>query len=209
MKHLKLLAAFLVILIFKPYFSEANENVAEILSEEEMEASKLVDEINHQRIIESNKMSEANWKHDSNITKENAENKRNAQEKYASFTKTNALNLMKFNTQAFKNESLKRMIGKLTNIADSILDTEDFLELEDAIMRMKTRYAKAKVPSITDKSVLLSLEPELTMILSKSRNADELKYYWANWYDLTGAPSREDFFKYVELRNKAARTNSK
>lgn len=209
MKHLKLLAAFLVVLIFKPNFTRANENVVENISEEENEASKLVDEINHQRTVEANKLSEANWKHDSQITKENAENKRNAQEKYASFTKTNALHLMKFKPETFKNESLKRMIKKLTNIGDSILDTEDFLELEDAIMRMKTRYAKAKVQGISNRLNLLSLEPELTVILSKSRNADELKYYWANWYDLTGEPSREDFFKYVELRNKAARINSK
>lgn len=198
MKHLRLL-----VLVYSFIFC------AKVQANEEHEASQLVDELNSQGLKELHMVAIANWNHDSNITKETAQAQREAQERYAKFSKANALKLLNFHTENFKNESLKRMIKRLTKIDDSILDTEDFLALKDATNRMKTRYAKAKVPSIHDPSTLLGLEPELTMILAKSRNPEELKYYWTNWYDLTGEPNREDFFKYVEIKNKAAKINSK
>lgn len=50
---------------------------------------------------------------------------------------------------------------------------------------------------------------ELTEILSKSEDPEELKYYWTQWYDMAGTPVRSLFDKYVELNKEAAVLNSK
>lgn len=50
---------------------------------------------------------------------------------------------------------------------------------------------------------------ELTEILSKSEDPEELKYYWTQWYDKAGTPVRSLFDKYVELNKEAAVLNSK
>lgn len=201
MKHLKYLF-WLLLAVFATIKIQC-----EPISDEEKEASRLIQEINHKLMKETNLLSEASWNYESNLTRENAVIKKEVQEKFAAFTKTFAMELLRFKVHNFKNETLKRMILKVTNIDDSILDPIDYSLMEDVIMTMKATYAMAKVPKLDDKKQLLSLEPEITNILAKSKDPEELKYYWKSWYDLTGKPSEENFFKYVELRNKAARLN--
>lgn len=45
--------------------------------------------------------------------------------------------------------------------------------------------------------------------MAESENPDELKYYWEQWYNLAGTPTKKDFAAYVRLKNAAARLNSK
>ena len=47
-------------------------------------------------------------------------------------------------------------------------------------------YSTAKVPDFKDKSKMLSLDPELSMILAKSRDHEELEYYWTQWREVSG-----------------------
>lgn len=176
---------------------------------EEREALELVQEINYKQIIEVNRLTQAEWNYVTNLTTENAAKKQFAAEEYAKFIKNSAMMLLNFNTADFKNATLKRIIDKLTNIGDAILDPLDFNKMKDSIMKMQSNYATAKVPSFTDKNIMYSLEPEITTILESSRNPDELKYYWEQWYELTGKPSRGNFYKYCNLRNKAAKKLSK
>jgi peptidyl-dipeptidase A len=44
-------------------------------------------------------------------------------------------------------------------------------------------------------------------VISTSRDYDELEYIWQSWRDVSGAKMREDYKKYVELSNLAARKN--
>lgn len=179
------------------------------LDREEKEASELVQEINNKQIIEVNRVTLADWNYVTNLTTENAAKKQFAAEEYAKFVKNSAMKLLKFNSADFMNATLKRIIDKLTNIGDAILDSTDFNKMKDAVMTMQSNYATAKVPSFADKNIMYSLEPEITTILESSRNVDELKYYWEQWYELTGKPSRGNFYKYINLRNKAAKKLSK
>lgn len=49
---------------------------------------------------------------------------------------------------------------------------------------------------------------ELTEILLKSEDPEELKYYWTQWYDLAGTPTRHDFEAYLRLNKEAALLNN-
>lgn len=98
---------------------------------------------------------------------------------------------------------------------------------------MQSNYAKVRVCSFTNRTKCdLQLEPgnfgtqamcrdrcfifslflfcvsEITEILLKSEDPEELKYYWTQWYDKAGTPVRSLFDKYVELNKEAAVLNS-
>ena len=95
-------------------------------------------------------------------------------------------------------------------MGDSILPIDKFKQLQDSLSNMQTNYAKVKICSFEDNTKCdLSIEPHLLEIFSKSRNADELKYYWLQWYNLAGTTVKGDFAKYVQLKNEAAVLNSK
>ena len=43
--------------------------------------------------------------------------------------------------------------------------------------------------------------------MAGSRDYDELTWAWKAWRDAAGAPAKEDYVRYVELKNKAAKAN--
>lgn len=200
MKHLKVLICFLATFIAVIKCSSVEQD--------EKEASKLVQELNGKQLVEGNKMSEASWNYESNMTQANEDRKMEVQKAFAEFVKNNAIKLLQFQFNDFQNATLKRMMKSLTNIGDAILDEPDFVAIKQAVLRMQTNYATAKVPSYKDEKILFSLEPEITNVFETSTDPDELKHYWKAWYNLAGKPNRKDFWKYVNLRNKAAWKNS-
>ncbi|CAG2064501.1 unnamed protein product, partial [Timema podura] len=53
----------------------------------------------------------------------------------------------------------------------------------------------------------LKLEPELTVIMARSRDWDELQYVWAEWRRKSGQKIRDLYEQLVELSNQAAKLN--
>jgi peptidyl-dipeptidase A len=53
----------------------------------------------------------------------------------------------------------------------------------------------------------LTLDPEISAIMTKSQDYDELKWAWEQWREKSGKLMRGDYKKYVELVNKAATLN--
>lgn len=174
---------------------------------DENEAKAYVDKI----CLELSKMhyetTVKSWDFASNITDYNQKQKVDANQKMAKFSKTVAKTLLEYDFKNFENATLKRLIGKLADNGDEMLEPEDYRELQNQITKMQNNYAKVKIPGFKDKSKLLELEPEITEIFETSTDPEELKYYWTQWYDLAGTPVKDEFFKYAELKNKAARLN--
>jgi peptidyl-dipeptidase A len=50
----------------------------------------------------------------------------------------------------------------------------------------------------------LKLEPDLTRIMEKSRNEEELRHVWSEFREKVGPPIRNTFMRYVDLANQAA-----
>ena len=48
---------------------------------------------------------------------------------------------------------------------------------------------------------------DLTRIMARSKDIDELTHVWQHWHQQTGRPLRSKFIRYVELSNEAARLN--
>ena len=78
---------------------------------------------------------------------------------------------------------------------------------------MEQNYAEMRVikysnNSMEDELEYLSLYPDISKIMEKSRDPEELKYYWMEWYTELGRQNKKKYFDYVELRNEAAKLNS-
>lgn len=178
-------------------------------NDDEAKAMIIVNKICKEMSMQLNKATEASWKYATNLTEENERENAKEQENYAIYIKNAAEDLSTFDYKSFKNETLKRLIKSLTNIGDAKLSDDDFREVQDAVLRMQSVYSKVKIPSFKDNTKFVSLEPEITEVFANSHNPEELKYYWVKWYDAAGTANKKDFFKYVELRNKAAKLNGK
>jgi len=62
---------------------------------------------------------------------------------------------------------------------------------------------------ITGLPMILTLFAELTVVMGRSRDWDELQFSWIEWRRLTGQKMRDLFEQVVDLSNQAARLNRK
>ena len=178
-------------------------------STDESEGVELMKVLNKEFINAKFKVAEAEWNFVCNITNATASMKTKGQHDYAMFREAKGEDLRHYDFNSFQNESLKRQMKKLANMGDSLLDDESFMFIKSAIDSMQEVYAKTKIPSYQDASIMMSLEPEITEIIKNSRDPEEMKYYWTQWHDKVGTRNKKAFFKYAEIRNEAAQLNSK
>lgn len=54
----------------------------------------------------------------------------------------------------------------------------------------------------------LRLQPDLTNIMAKSRNWDELQHIWMEWRRNTGQNMKDTYEQLVAISNEAAKLNS-
>lgn len=182
-----------------PFISDSVENVAKVY----------VDSLDNNRTIIKNQAALASWDYESDITDEHEKINKEMEIKSAAFDKTIANQLKTYQWQNFMDEDLKRKIKKLTDLGDSALSEERFSDLQDEITEMQSNFAKIKICSYKiSEQCNLSLEPDITEIFSKSRDPLELEYYWLQWYNLAGTPVKNNFGKYIALKNEAAVLNS-
>ena len=81
---------------------------------------------------------------------------------------------------------IRRKLESIAQIGTSILDENDLDRYNVITSEMEKIYSTAKVPDYKDKSKKVSLEPEITLIMGKSRDPDELEYYWTQHRKSTG-----------------------
>jgi peptidyl-dipeptidase A len=113
-----------------------------------------------------------------------------------------------FRLNEIQDHVIKRKLELFSSsIGTSVLETKDLDQFNKIVTAMTKTYSTAKVPSYKDKSKLLSLSPELSLIMSKSCDLDELEYYWTQWRDKSGAKIRDMYKDYIKLNNKAAKMN--
>lgn len=74
---------------------------------------------------------------------------------------------------------------------------------------MENIYSTAKICDYKNQTKCdLALEPEITELLMKSRDPEELKFIWTQWRKATGEKMKTLYIKYVELSNMVATLNN-
>ena len=56
-------------------------------------------------------------------------------------------------------------------------------------------------------SKLVPYSPEESKIMSKSRDPEELQYYWEQWRKQTGQKMVDQYKQFIDLYNEAAKLN--
>lgn len=114
-----------------------------------------------------------------------------------------------FDYTTYQDDDLKRKFRIAAKAGDAVLPEDKYRELVAAVSAMESNYAKVRVCDYRNETRCdLQLEPEISDVLESSRDPAELRYYWQQWYDRAGAPTRGDFETYVRLVNEAAVLNS-
>ena len=100
-----------------------------------------------------------------------------------------------YDINTITDQDLKRKLDSISQIGTSILEQEDLDKYNRITTEMEKIYSKAKVPGFKDKSKMLSLDPDITLILAESRDPEELEYYWTQWREVTGKVFSNHFLK--------------
>ncbi|XP_069963364.1 angiotensin-converting enzyme-like [Bactrocera oleae] len=176
---------------------------------EEITATEYIENLNKEIARRTNLETEASWAYASNINAENERMKNVIAAEVAKFMKEVAADLLKFNWQSFKSENLRRQFKMLSKLGYAALSESDYAEYLDVSSTMQSNYAKVRVCDYKNATKCdLSLNPEIEDIISTSRDPEELKYYWREFYEKAGTAVRGPFEKYVELNTKAAKLNN-
>ncbi|XP_052094708.1 uncharacterized protein LOC127730371 [Mytilus californianus] len=154
----------------------------------------------------NSKQGEIDWSYATNITDYNQEVSVNYSVTVANFEKEAYRNASMYEWKNFKNETLKRLFKKITDIGTSALeDKEKLHDLSNVVANMETIYSKANV-CLSDGNCH-QIEPGLTRLLTSSGNTSEhyhlLAEAWQKWRDNTGKKMKADYQKMVQISNEA------
>lgn len=116
--------------------------------------------------------------------------------------------ISRFNFNDFNDKNLKRRLKMMTNLGDELLPQFKYNAMHSVLSAMERNYAEMKIPKYGNEIKDLSLNPDITRIMEKSRDPEELKYYWLQWYTKLGRKNKNKYPIYVKLRNEAAKLNS-
>lgn len=165
----------------------------------------------HDRLLteKCNIIVRAEWNYASNITEENKKKLLEESLIFADFQKEAWKNSTSFAWKGFKDPLIRRWFKKLSVLGKAALPDDKLKELDGLVADMKNIYSTSKVCPYKkeDEECKLSLEPELTDILSKSRNYEELVYIWKSWRDVSGKRVKDKYIRFIELSNEAAKLN--
>ncbi|XP_017857190.1 PREDICTED: angiotensin-converting enzyme [Drosophila arizonae] len=179
------------------------------LVKEEIQAKEYLENLNKELARRTNIETEASWAYGSNINEENEKRKNEVSAELAKFMKEVSVDIRKFNWRSYQNEDIKRQFKSLSKLGYAALPEADYAEFLEAVSSMESNFAKVKVCDYKDNTKCdLSLEPEIEEVITKSRDPEELKHYWVQFYAKAGTAVRPQFERYVELNTKAAKLNN-
>lgn len=156
----------------------------------------------------ANKEILAAWSYDANITEYNSKKKVEVLEEVAKIRKSMWEDIKKYNWKNFNDVDLQRRFRFASILGAAALPEKTYKDMIETIEAMSTIYSTAKVCDYKNKSNCeMRLEPELTEIMAKSRDPEELKHYWAAWSDASGKKSRTLYKEYIKHKKAEAREN--
>ncbi|XP_055848354.1 angiotensin-converting enzyme-like isoform X2 [Episyrphus balteatus] len=175
----------------------------------ELDAATYLENVNNEINNMVNIETLASWAFDSNITDANEKARNKASAERAKFMKKIAADCKKFEWQRFDDADLRRQFKMLTKLGYAALPEKDYDELLSVLSKMESNYAKIKICNYKDQTKCnMQLEPEIEDLLPKSRDPEELKYYWQMWYDKAGTAVKDSYMRYLELNLQAAKLNN-
>ncbi|OQV24979.1 Angiotensin-converting enzyme [Hypsibius exemplaris] len=153
------------------------------------------------------------WDYNTNITDSNQADTIVSATQSANFTKILAAQMKKFQVNG-TDATIRRLYKKITELGMAALPENELTQYNKLVADMTSTYSVAKICLDESAAVgscpsgnLVSLDPNITVILRDTRDPKQMKHIWKAWRDATGAKMRSNFTDYVVLKNKAAKLN--
>ncbi|OCT62272.1 hypothetical protein XELAEV_18043355mg [Xenopus laevis] len=172
----------------------------------EKEADTFLSNYNKSAEVVWYEYAEASWAYNTNITEANKDVMLDKNLAMSAHTLQYGMQARNYDYSDFQSPETQRILRKLSEIDKAALPEVEQKEYNQILSDMETIYSVAKVCRNGNKDCL-PLDPDLTEILAKSRDYDELLFAWQGWRDASGKQIRGKFKRYVELTNKAAQLN--
>jgi peptidyl-dipeptidase A len=178
------------------------------------EMSDLLDKYDKESAIISNKLVKAEW-----AVATDSENATLKEEQAKLVLESAAFNRKYYedhfkgvNPEDYTNELTKRQLKYLTKLGRDALDDNKLEQLTKTTQKIEEIYNTAKICPFNKKECDLkteglTLDPDITKVMTESTNFDELKYTWEEWREKSGKLMRNDYKTYVNLANEAAKLN--
>ncbi|XP_063816075.1 angiotensin-converting enzyme [Pseudophryne corroboree] len=151
-----------------------------------------------------NDYTETSWAYNTNITDYNNKIMLEKNLVMSNHTLQYGLQARNFDYSDFQNPETQRLLKKLSDIDKAALSEDDQKKYNQIVSDMEAIYSKA---TVCKDSKCVPLDPDLTELLAKSRDYDELLFAWKGWRDASGKKMRDHYKSYVDLGNKAAVMN--
>ncbi|NWR92221.1 ACE enzyme, partial [Furnarius figulus] len=172
---------------------------------DEAQAKEFLAEYNSTAEAVWNAYTEASWAYNTNITDHNKEVMLEKNLAMSKHTLEYGMRARQFDTSDFQDQSVTRILKKLSVIERAALSEEELREYNTLLSDMETTYSVAKVCG--DDKICHPLDPDLTDTMATSRDYNKLLFAWKGWRDASGKKMRNNYKRYVELSNKAAMLN--
>ncbi|KAF3425537.1 hypothetical protein E2986_08218 [Frieseomelitta varia] len=186
---------------FNKYLEGMNVNLGEavqFLREYDSEASAMC-----------TRVMTAQWNFATNVTEENRRRMIEEQTLKLKFDRISWRKAVSFAWSRIGDPFAKRELKMIAVRGRNSLTDDKFNELHNLILEMKEIYARTRVcPYRTiGTNCDLSLDHDVNKAMAKSKDYDELLYYWHAWHEATGPQLKNKYMRYVQLANQAARLN--
>ncbi|XP_074039099.1 angiotensin-converting enzyme [Leptinotarsa decemlineata] len=179
------------------------------IEEEERAAFEFLLAINKKTEENENKVALASWAYASNLTEENLKNELSVAAAAAKDEKETWQRVIQYDWNRFSDYGVKRQFRFYSVLGQAALPEDKFKNLRKTISDMEGIYAKTKICDFKDdKKCDLALEPDMTNILTNSRDPQELSHVWVQWRNNVGPKCKNLYVEYVNLSNEAAKLNN-
>ncbi|CAN7982504.1 unnamed protein product, partial [Ixodes hexagonus] len=180
------------------------ETVSGLIKNERL-ASQYLEAITDQRILLTNISVQADWEYQTNLTEHNKEMMDTVNVEVAKKDREFSLTAKRFDYKSFQNATLRRIFKAMSFLGVGSLDDTELDEVKNLSSTMTRIFSLARV-NVGEKHNL-SLHPDLTTIMAKVGNYEELKEGWTAWHNTVGRIERNVYIPAVKLLNKSAFLN--
>ncbi|XP_032666101.1 angiotensin-converting enzyme-like isoform X2 [Odontomachus brunneus] len=151
----------------------------------------------------------AQWAYETDVNEYSQLQALEAQRLYADFQYQAWYLISRIDRNAIQDPTIRRRLRYLSVVGPSALPPDQLDRYNRLINDMLAVYNGATICAYNDPFRCgLRLYPEISQIMAKSRDWDELQYVWTEWRRRSGAPIRDLYQQLVTLNNDAARLNN-
>ncbi|EEB18603.1 Angiotensin-converting enzyme, putative [Pediculus humanus corporis] len=151
----------------------------------------------------------AQWEYETNVNDITQINALSAQQNHAAFDREISEILKQIQYNKFYNSKLWRELRYLSVVGAAALPIDDYERYNRMISEMVAVYGRASICAYNEPfRCNLRLSPDLTVIMARSRDWDELQHTWVEFRRRTGQYIKDMYDQLVDLTNEAAKLNN-